>query len=80
MNMVDYTLKTNYYRKNKTAFSFRLDPVYLDHVPFERKDKFPELPFAVFFMKGLYFIGFHIRFRDLSRGGLRQSSLTGWNR
>ncbi len=71
MNMVDYTLKTNYYRKNKTALSFRLDPVYLDFLPFDRKDRFPELPFAIFFMKGLYFIGFHIRFRDLSRGGLR---------
>lgn len=71
MNMVDYTLKTNFYRENKTAFCFRLDPLYLDQVPYERKDKFPELPFAIFFMKGLYFIGFHIRFRDLSRGGLR---------
>lgn len=71
MNMVDYTLKTNYYRRNKTAFCFRLDPAYLDYLPFDRKDKFPELPYAVFFMKGLYFIGFHIRFRDLSRGGLR---------
>ncbi len=71
MNMVDNILKTNYYRKNKTAFSFRLDPAYLDALPFDRKEKFPELPYAVFFMKGLYFIGFHIRFRDLSRGGLR---------
>jgi glutamate dehydrogenase len=71
MNMVDYTLKTNYYRNNKTAFCFRLDPQYLDRLPFDRKDKFPELPYAIFFMKGMYFIGFHIRFRDLSRGGLR---------
>ncbi len=71
MNMVDYTLKTNYYRDNMTAFCFRLDPQYLEYLPFERKDKFPELPFAIFFMKGLYFMGFHIRFRDLSRGGLR---------
>lgn len=71
MNMLDFTLKTNYFRNNKTAFSFRLDPRYLDKLPFDRKDKFPELPFAIFFMKGLYYIGFHIRFRDLSRGGLR---------
>ncbi|MES2121775.1 MAG: NAD-glutamate dehydrogenase domain-containing protein [Chlamydiota bacterium] len=71
MNMVQFTLKTNYYRNNKTALSFRLDPQYLDHAPYERKDKFPELPFAIFFIKGLYYIGFHIRFRDLSRGGLR---------
>jgi glutamate dehydrogenase len=71
MNMIEYCLKTNFYRNNKTAFSFRLDPQYLDAVPYDRKDKFPELPYAVFFMKGLYFVGFHIRFRDLSRGGLR---------
>ncbi len=71
MNMVDFTLKTNYHRNNKTAFCFRLDPHYLEHMPYERKEKFPELPYAVFFMKGLYYIGFHIRFRDLSRGGLR---------
>ncbi|MGD0664170.1 MAG: NAD-glutamate dehydrogenase domain-containing protein [Rhabdochlamydiaceae bacterium] len=71
MNFIEFMLKTNAYRNNKTALSFRLDPAYLDHVPFNRADKFPELPFAVFFMKGLYFIGFHIRFRDLARGGLR---------
>src|SRR3569832_319205 len=71
MNWIHNTLKTNVYRSNKTAFSFRLDPKYLDQAPFNRVDKFPELPFAVFFMKGLYFIGFHIRFRDLARGGLR---------
>ncbi|HEY2811644.1 MAG TPA: NAD-glutamate dehydrogenase domain-containing protein [Rhabdochlamydiaceae bacterium] len=71
LNFIDHTLKTNFYRNNKTAFSFRLDSSYLDCVPFERKDKFPELPYAIFFIKGLHFIGFHIRFRDLSRGGLR---------
>lgn len=71
MNWIDHILKTNVFRPNKTAFSFRLDPNYLNHVPFTRADKFPELPFAVFFMKGMYFIGFHIRFRDLARGGLR---------
>ena len=71
MNWIDSILKTNVYRHNKTAFSFRLDPSYLDHVPFNRADKFPVLPFAIFFMKGMYFVGFHIRFRDLARGGLR---------
>lgn len=71
MNFIEYMLKTNFYRPNKTAFSFRFDPRYLDNVPYNRVEKFPELPFAVFFMKGMYFIGFHIRFRDLARGGLR---------
>lgn len=71
INWIEHILKTNVYRHNKTAFSFRMNPAYLDHVPFVRIDKFPELPFAVFFMKGMNFIGFHIRFRDLARGGLR---------
>jgi glutamate dehydrogenase len=71
MNFINHTLKTNYYKANKTAFSFRLDPHYLDHAPFERKKIFPELPFGIFFVKGMHFIAFHIRFKDLSRGGLR---------
>ena len=71
MNFVAFTLKTNFYRNNKTALSFRLDPRYLDLAPFDRKEKFPELPYAIFFMKGMRFLGFHIRFKDLSRGGLR---------
>ena len=68
---VDYTLKNNFYRNNKSSLSFRLDPHYLDELPYDRKERFPELPFAIFFIKGMHFIGFHIRFKDLSRGGLR---------
>lgn len=71
VNFIDYCLKSNYYRDNKTSLSFRMDPKYLDQIPFKRKEKFPELPYAIFFIKGMHFIGFHIRFRDLARGGLR---------
>ncbi len=71
MNMIHYTLKTNFYRTNFTALSFRLDPEFMDHMPFEREKKFPEKPFAIFYMKGLHFFGYHIRFKDLARGGLR---------
>lgn len=71
VNFVEYTLKTNFYRNNKVAFSFRLDPHYLDHAPFEREDLYPVLPFAIFYIKGQCFFGFHIRFKDLARGGLR---------
>lgn len=71
MNFITHTLKTNFYRLNYTALSFRLDPKYLDEIPFERAKKFPELPFAIFFIKGMHFFGFHIRFKDLARGGLR---------
>ncbi len=71
LNLVQYALKTNFYRNNNTAISFRLDPKYLDHVPFDREERFPEIPYAIFFIKGMHFFGFHIRFKDLARGGLR---------
>jgi len=68
---IEYTLKTNFYRSNKSAFSYRLDPSYLDHVPYDRKEKFPELPYGIFFIRGHHFLGFNIRFKDLARGGVR---------
>lgn len=71
MNFVSHCLKTNFYRSNYTAHSFRLDPLYMDLIPFDRTIKFPDLPYAIFFMKGWHFFGYHIRFKDLSRGGLR---------
>lgn len=71
MNCIHYTQKTNFYLPNKPAHCFRLDPTYLDFLPFKRDEKFPELPYAIFYMKGLHFMGFHIRFKDLSRGGVR---------
>lgn len=71
INMIDYCLKTNFYRNNKSAFSFRMDPEYLNQVPYNREEKFPEIPYGIFFIQGMHFFGFHIRFKDLSRGGLR---------
>lgn len=71
MLIIEYLDKTNFYRDNKSALAFRLDPKLIDYLPYDRKDKFPEIPYAIFFIKGQAFIGFHIRFKDLSRGGLR---------
>ncbi|MCB1212903.1 MAG: NAD-glutamate dehydrogenase, partial [Chlamydiia bacterium] len=68
---IDYCLKTNFYRRNYTAMSFRIDPQLLEHLPYDRKEFFPELPFGIFYMRGMHSIGFHVRFKDLSRGGLR---------
>lgn len=75
-SFVHHVLKTNFYRSNYTAHSFRLDPKFLDNIPFDRTAKFPETPFAVFFIKGMHFFGFHIRFKDLARGGLRTLIVT----
>lgn len=71
INFIEYIQKSNFYRNNKSAVSFRIDPKYLNYLPYDRFDKFPELPFGIFFIQGMHFIGFHIRFKDLSRGGLR---------
>lgn len=71
MNFIHHVLKTNFYRTNFTALSFRLDPKYLDEIPFDRTKKYPDLPYGIFFIKGMHFFGYHIRFKDLSRGGLR---------
>jgi glutamate dehydrogenase len=78
LGFLRYTLKTNFYCPNKTAFSFRLDPQYLDDVPFDRREKFPELPYSVFFLRGMHFIGFNIRFKDLARGGFRTVTPERW--
>lgn len=64
------TLKTNFFVKEKKALSFRIDPNFITNIK-ALNNKFPENPFALFFMKGEGFFGFHIRFKDLSRGGLR---------
>ncbi len=71
IHFIHFTLKTNFFRYNYSALSFRLDPAYLDEIPFDRKRHFPLLPFAIFYIKGMNFFGFHIRFKDLARGGLR---------
>jgi len=58
-------LKTNFFKKNKICAAYRLDPSFLNEVDF------PEKPFGVLFCVGRPFIGFHIRFRDIARGGIR---------
>lgn len=58
-------LKTNFYTSTKVALSFRLDPSFLP------SSEYPDKPFGMFFIVGGDFRGFHIRFRDIARGGIR---------
>ncbi|KAH3674926.1 hypothetical protein WICMUC_002946 [Wickerhamomyces mucosus] len=58
-------LKTNFFISSKVAISFRLDASFLPEF------EYPEKPFGLFFVVGNEFRGFHIRFRDIARGGIR---------
>uniref|UniRef100_A0A8H7N4U9 Glutamate/phenylalanine/leucine/valine/L-tryptophan dehydrogenase C-terminal domain-containing protein n=1 Tax=Bionectria ochroleuca TaxID=29856 RepID=A0A8H7N4U9_BIOOC len=58
-------LKTNYFTPTKVALSFRLDPAFLPAV------EYPKALYGMFLVIGAEFRGFHLRFRDVSRGGIR---------
>ncbi|MBT8485916.1 MAG: NAD-glutamate dehydrogenase, partial [Phycisphaerae bacterium] len=57
--------RTNVYLEGRYALGMRIDPAFLSTA--ERS----EVPFGVFFVHGRGFNGFHVRFRDIARGGLR---------
>lgn len=60
-----HVLKTNFYTPTKVALSFRLDPSFLPDL------EYPIRPFGMFLVIGSEFRGFHVRFRDIARGGIR---------
>ena len=59
-------LKTNFFKEDIGAIGYRLDPAV-----FLGQQKLPEIPFGIFHLVGRDFNGFHVRFRDISRGGIR---------
>ncbi len=65
LNFNRHVLKTNFFRSHKAAISFRLDPAFFSDMDL------PQLPYGVFFVMGAEFQGFHIRFSDVARGGIR---------
>ena len=72
INITDHILRTNAYCPGKLGIGFRINPAYLDKIPgFDRKAKYPELPYGMFFVRGGNYMGMHVRFRDLARGGMR---------
>lgn len=60
-----HLLKTNFYKFDKAAIAYRLDPNFL------KGTKYPEVPYGLFLVIGNDFTGFHIRFNDVARGGIR---------
>jgi glutamate dehydrogenase len=57
--------RTNFFNPEKSCMAYRIDPAVVDPVDY------PERPFGLFFLVGRDFVGFHIRFRDIARGGIR---------
>jgi glutamate dehydrogenase len=58
-------LKTNFYTPTKVALSFRMNPTFLP--PLE----YPQPLYGMFLVISSEFRGFHLRFRDIARGGIR---------
>ncbi|BGP01728.1 NAD-dependent glutamate dehydrogenase [Rhodotorula toruloides] len=58
-------LKTNFFTSTKVALSFRLDPDFLP------ESEYPVRAYGLFLVVGDGFRGFHLRFKDVARGGLR---------
>ena len=58
-------LKTNFYTPTKVALSFRLNPVFLP------EHEYPQPLFGMFLVISSEFRGFHLRFKDIARGGIR---------
>lgn len=60
-----HVLKTNFYTPTKVALSFRLNPSFLPSI------EYPQPLYGMFLVIGTEFRGFHLRFRDIARGGIR---------
>jgi glutamate dehydrogenase len=65
LQAVRATLRTNYHVPSRFGLALRLDPTFLVH------DERPEVPWGVFFIHGREYNGFHCRFQEIARGGLR---------
>ena len=60
-----HVLKTNYFLPSRFGLGFRMDPKILVNL-------FPDdIPYGIFFFHGPEYHGFHVRYRDMARGGVR---------
>lgn len=66
LEVVEGTYRTNLYMPDRYSLALRIDPKIM-MAPGENRVQ----PFGVFFVHGRRFNGFHVRFRDIARGGLR---------
>ncbi len=62
---VKATYRTNVHLEKRYGFALRIDPALL------ARPEHLERPYGVFFVHGRGFDGFHVRFHDIARGGVR---------
>lgn len=62
---IEVILRTNFYKKEKTSVAFMYSPDYLNEVDYHVK------PYSIFHVISMELRGFHVRFRDIARGGVR---------
>lgn len=65
IKFINSILRTNFYKKEKVSIAYMYNPEFLNKVDY------PVTPFGVFHVIGRELRGFHIRFRDIARGGIR---------
>ncbi len=66
IDIVHHTLRTNIYLYDRYALGLRLDPKVMELEGDNR-----DVPYGVLFAHGRNFNAYHVRFRDIARGGMR---------
>jgi len=67
IHVVKHTLRTNIYLENRYALGLRLDPEAIKTFYDAREEN----PYGIIFCHGRRFNSFHVRFKDIARGGMR---------
>ncbi len=62
---IEVIQRTNFYKKEKTSVAFMYSPDYLNEIDY------PVKPCGIFHVISMELRGFHVRFRDIARGGVR---------
>lgn len=65
VNFIDHCLKTNYFHTTKTGHAFRMSPKVL------HEKTYKDSPYGFFFLTGRNYRAFHVRWKDVARGGMR---------
>jgi len=72
VDFVTHVQATNMFNDGRYALSMKLDPAIMHQT--DKEDR--PIPHGVYYVHGRRFDGFHVRFRDIARGGLRMVTPT----